>query len=176
MTDEAPHSRDYASLDNLRIPVLIPRRHPVTLFVQKNSRTKKITFFYFATRIFSNDGRDKDNDDNVDSDLSNRIRGWSTTDRARRYVLCHNKLQKRRTGTAVTATGSRATTCEVGNVLLALVPNTKRVSSASISRRGMPHALTALRRRGLVAKSNRFPAARSSGAGVAANTTSYMCR
>lgn len=85
------------------------------------------------------------------------------------------KLQKRRTDTAVTATGSRATTCEVGNVLLALVPDTIRVSSTSISRRGMPHALTALRRRGLVAKSNRFPAARSSGASVAANTTSYMC-
>lgn len=34
LTDEAPHPREYASLDDLRIPVLIPRRrHPATSYL-----------------------------------------------------------------------------------------------------------------------------------------------
>lgn len=103
----------------------------------------------------NDDNDDNDNDDNNgDSNGDLSFSGYAA---GRRPVVpggtlfVITKLQKLRTScTAVTATDSRAmTTCDLGNVL-ALVPETERTSSASISRRGMAHALTARRRRGSV--------------------------
>lgn len=104
-----------------------------------------------------NDGNDNNENDDDDDDEDNDGLSSSGYAAGRRPVVAGGtlfvitKLQKLRTYTAVTATGSRATTtCDnVGNVL-ALVSETERVSSASISRRGMAHALTARRRRGSV--------------------------
>lgn len=92
------------------------------------------------------DGENDNGDDNGDLSFSGYAAGRRpVVPGGTLFVI--TKLQKLRTScTAVTATGSRAmTTCDVGNVL-ALVPETERASSASISRRGMAHALTARRR------------------------------
>lgn len=147
LADEAPHLRDRSSLGRPSNPSPSARRLLVL------TRTTACTFRAFSstTTLYDNDddGDDVgDNDNNNNDGLSFPAGGYAAGRRpvvAGGTLFVITKLQKLRTRTAVTATtGPRATTTcdDVGNVL-ASVPETERASSASISRRGMAHALTA---------------------------------
>jgi len=149
LTDEAPHLRDRSSLGDVRICVeLIPRRTKA----RRLSSSQEPICTLIATDVYN------ENEDNNEDDVNDNNNGLSLSGYAagRRPVVpggtffVITKLQKLRTCTAVTATGSRVmTTYDVDNVLV-LVSETERGSSASISRHGMAHALTARRRRGSV--------------------------
>jgi len=158
LTDEAPHLRDRSSLGDLRIRVgLIPRRaarRPLLLHKNQYALLSRRASDKVYKENLDRDVSDNNNDD--DNDGPSRS-GYAA---GRRPVVAGDtffvitKLQTLRTCAAVT--GSRATTtCDVGNVF-ALVSETERVSSASISRRGMAHALTVRRRRGSVGEIESF--------------------
>lgn len=152
LTDEAPHLRSTA----FESPSgWIPRRCPAArlpTWTNMHFRRDARPDVYDENDPGEGDsGEDKNDGDDDNDGLS--FSGYAA---GRRPVVpggtffVITKLQTLRTRTAVTATGSGATTtCDVGNVL-ALVPETECVSSTSISRRGMAHALTARRRRGSV--------------------------